>query len=198
MNLDVIKKVTCHAVAAPVERPFTSSRGWLYKTARLLHRRDRDQPTASSAGASATARRPSPRPTSTRSSAPRIVGRDAVRRRGDLGRPLQPHQGLRRQGHGGVGAERHRHRALGHRRQGLRPADPQADRRRPPHRGHLLRHRPVLHRHGPAGRGSRRGSAGLRRGRLHRGQDEDRPRRPEARHPPRRRGARRDRRRRRA
>ncbi len=27
-----IKKVTCHAVAAPVERPFTSSRGWLYKT----------------------------------------------------------------------------------------------------------------------------------------------------------------------
>ena len=27
-----IKKVTCHPVAAPVERPFTSSRGWLYKT----------------------------------------------------------------------------------------------------------------------------------------------------------------------
>jgi D-galactarolactone cycloisomerase len=27
-----VKKVTCHAVAAPVERPFTSSRGWLYKT----------------------------------------------------------------------------------------------------------------------------------------------------------------------
>ena len=27
-----IKKVTCHVVAAPVERPFTSSRGWLYKT----------------------------------------------------------------------------------------------------------------------------------------------------------------------
>lgn len=27
-----IKKVTCHVVAAPVEKPFTSSRGWLYKT----------------------------------------------------------------------------------------------------------------------------------------------------------------------
>ena len=27
-----IKKVTCHVVAATVERPFTSSRGWLYKT----------------------------------------------------------------------------------------------------------------------------------------------------------------------
>ena len=27
-----IKKVTCHVVAAPVERPFTSSRGWLYRT----------------------------------------------------------------------------------------------------------------------------------------------------------------------
>ena len=26
-----IKKVTCHVVAAPVERPFTSSRGWQYK-----------------------------------------------------------------------------------------------------------------------------------------------------------------------
>jgi D-galactarolactone cycloisomerase len=30
--MSTIKKVTCHAVAAPVERPFTSSRGWLYKT----------------------------------------------------------------------------------------------------------------------------------------------------------------------
>ncbi len=28
----VIRKVTCHVVASPVERPFTSSRGWLYKT----------------------------------------------------------------------------------------------------------------------------------------------------------------------
>ncbi len=27
-----IRKVICHVVAAPVERPFTSSRGWLYKT----------------------------------------------------------------------------------------------------------------------------------------------------------------------
>ena len=27
-----LKKVTCHVVSAPVERPFTSSRGWLYKT----------------------------------------------------------------------------------------------------------------------------------------------------------------------
>jgi D-galactarolactone cycloisomerase len=32
MNPTVIKKVSCHVVAAPVERPFTSSRGWLYKT----------------------------------------------------------------------------------------------------------------------------------------------------------------------
>jgi D-galactarolactone cycloisomerase len=27
-----IKRVTCHVVSAPVQRPFTSSRGWLYKT----------------------------------------------------------------------------------------------------------------------------------------------------------------------
>lgn len=27
-----IKSVTCHHLSAPVERPFTSSRGWLYKT----------------------------------------------------------------------------------------------------------------------------------------------------------------------
>ncbi len=27
-----IKKVSCHVVSAPVARPFTSSRGWLYKT----------------------------------------------------------------------------------------------------------------------------------------------------------------------
>ena len=27
-----IKKVSCHVVAAPVQKPFTSSRGWLYKT----------------------------------------------------------------------------------------------------------------------------------------------------------------------
>ena len=32
MNPSPIKKVTCHVVSAPVERPFTSSRGWLYKT----------------------------------------------------------------------------------------------------------------------------------------------------------------------
>ncbi len=30
--MNPIKKVTCHVVSAPVERPFTSSRGWLYKT----------------------------------------------------------------------------------------------------------------------------------------------------------------------
>ncbi len=30
--MSVIKKVSCHVVAAPVARPFTSSRGWLYKT----------------------------------------------------------------------------------------------------------------------------------------------------------------------
>src|SRR6195952_1810304 len=28
----IIKKITSHVVAAPVQRPFTSSRGWLYKT----------------------------------------------------------------------------------------------------------------------------------------------------------------------
>ena len=32
MSPSPIRKVTCHAVAAPVERPFTSSRGWLYKS----------------------------------------------------------------------------------------------------------------------------------------------------------------------
>jgi L-alanine-DL-glutamate epimerase and related enzymes of enolase superfamily len=30
--MSIIKKVTCHVVSAPIERPFTSSRGWLYKT----------------------------------------------------------------------------------------------------------------------------------------------------------------------
>lgn len=30
--MSLIKKVTCHVVSAPVDRPFTSSRGWLYKT----------------------------------------------------------------------------------------------------------------------------------------------------------------------
>jgi len=29
--VSLIKKITCHVVSAPVERPFTSSRGWLYK-----------------------------------------------------------------------------------------------------------------------------------------------------------------------
>ncbi len=32
MDRSPIRQVTCHVVAAPVERPFTSSRGWLYKT----------------------------------------------------------------------------------------------------------------------------------------------------------------------
>jgi D-galactarolactone cycloisomerase len=32
MTPTVIKRVTCHVVSAPVQRPFTSSRGWLYKT----------------------------------------------------------------------------------------------------------------------------------------------------------------------
>ncbi|GAB2909792.1 mandelate racemase/muconate lactonizing enzyme family protein [Paralcaligenes ginsengisoli] len=30
--MDQIKKVVCHLVSAPIERPFTSSRGWIYKT----------------------------------------------------------------------------------------------------------------------------------------------------------------------
>lgn len=30
--MDQIKKITCHAVSAPIARPFTSSRGWIYKT----------------------------------------------------------------------------------------------------------------------------------------------------------------------
>ncbi|MVW80408.1 mandelate racemase/muconate lactonizing enzyme family protein [Bordetella sp. 02P26C-1] len=30
--MTAIKKITCHVVSAPVERPFTSSRGWLYKS----------------------------------------------------------------------------------------------------------------------------------------------------------------------
>lgn len=29
--MSLIKKIMCHVVSAPVERPFTSSRGWLYK-----------------------------------------------------------------------------------------------------------------------------------------------------------------------
>ena len=30
--MSVIEKITCHVVSAPIQRPFTSSRGWLYKT----------------------------------------------------------------------------------------------------------------------------------------------------------------------
>jgi len=30
--MSIIKSVKCHAVSAPIARPFTSSRGWLYKT----------------------------------------------------------------------------------------------------------------------------------------------------------------------
>ena len=30
--MSTIKKVTCHVVSAPIARPFTSSRGWIYKT----------------------------------------------------------------------------------------------------------------------------------------------------------------------
>jgi D-galactarolactone cycloisomerase len=30
--LSTIKKITCHVVTTPIQRPFTSSRGWLYKT----------------------------------------------------------------------------------------------------------------------------------------------------------------------
>ena len=33
MNPSPIKKVTCHVVAAPVERPFTSSRGYVSSAA---------------------------------------------------------------------------------------------------------------------------------------------------------------------
>lgn len=29
--MSIIKKVTCHVVSAPIARPFTSSRGWIYK-----------------------------------------------------------------------------------------------------------------------------------------------------------------------
>src|SRR5690606_27189728 len=31
-EMSPIKKVTCHVVSAAIEKPFTSSRGWLYKT----------------------------------------------------------------------------------------------------------------------------------------------------------------------
>lgn len=30
--MSIIKNITCHVVSAPIQRPFTSSRGWLYKT----------------------------------------------------------------------------------------------------------------------------------------------------------------------
>ena len=30
--MSTVKSVTCHVVTTPIERPFTSSRGWLYKT----------------------------------------------------------------------------------------------------------------------------------------------------------------------
>ena len=43
----------------------------------------------------------------------------------------------------------------------VRQAGSQADRRRLPHRGRCLRHRAVLHRHGPPGRRGGRGGARL-------------------------------------
>ena len=68
-------------------------------------------------------------------------------------------------------------------------AGAQADRRRLSQRGHPLRHRPLLHRHEPPGRGGGRGGAGIQERRLPRHQDEDRPGRPQARRQTRRRGA---------
>ena len=112
-----------------------------------------------------------------------------VRRRGDLGGPLQSHQGLRHDRHGDLGHLRHRHRAVGHHGPRRRQAGAQADRRRLSQRGHSLRHRPLLHRHGSAGRGGGRRGAGVQERRLSRHQDEDRPGRPQARCQARRRGA---------
>ncbi|CAA9220706.1 MAG: Gluconate dehydratase, partial [uncultured Acetobacteraceae bacterium] len=108
-------------------------------------------------------------------------GAGPVRRRGGVGRPLQPHQGLRRdrlRRHRDLG---HRHRAVGRHRPRRGQADPQADRRRPPHGGDGLRHRPLLHRHGSADRGGGRRSGGVRGPGLPGHQNEDRARRPEAR-----------------
>ena len=93
-----IKKITCHVVAAPVARPFTSSRGWLYKTRGTVPRRDRDRRRHRRLGRML-------RPVGRRQGLHRHPVRAArdrprsVRRRGDLGGPLQPHQGLRPEGH---------------------------------------------------------------------------------------------------
>ena len=126
-----VTDVICHLLQSKVDRPFTSARGWTLRHASLLRRRDRDgrwrhrlgrvlRPGRGEQGADRDAVRPArhrPRP---------------LRRRGGVGGPLQPHQGLRRAGLLHHRALRHRHRALGHHGPRHRQAGPQADRRRLP------------------------------------------------------------------
>ena len=82
-----IKKITCHVVAAPVARPFTSSRGWLYKTRGTclveIETDDGIVGWGECYGPSAVAKAFIDTPAGAARDRPR-----SVRRRGDLGGPL--------------------------------------------------------------------------------------------------------------
>ena len=118
------------------QRPFTSSRGWLYKTRGTclveIETDDGIVGWGECYGPSAVAKA-----FIDTQLAPRVIGRDPfdveviwedlynrIKDYGPKGMSIAAHQ-------------RHRHRAVGHRRQGLQQADPQADRRRVPHRSRL-------------------------------------------------------------
>ena len=170
-----IKKITCHVVAAPVARPFTSSRGWLYKTRGTclveIETDDGIVGWGECYGPSAVAKA-----FIDTQLAPRVIGRDPfdveviwedlynrIKDYGTKGMAISAISGIDIALWDIIGKACNKpvHKLIGG---AFRTeVDP-------------LRHRPLLHRHGPAGRGGGRGSARLcQERRLPRDQDEDRP-----------------------
>ena len=98
-----VTSVTCHLLQSKVDKPFVSARGWLYAT-----RSSCLVEIATDEGITGWGECYGP------AAVDKALHRDAVRaarhrprpvrRRGDLGGPLQPDQGLRREGHGDHGA----------------------------------------------------------------------------------------------
>ena len=183
-----ITDVACHILQCKVDKPFVSARGWVYGTrSTCVVEISTDEGITGWGecyGPAAVAKTF----IETQYKA-RVVGRDPFDVEAiweDLYNRIKDYGTT---GHGDLGHLRHRHRAVGHHGPRRRQAGAQADRRRLSQRGHPLRHRPLLHRHGPPGRGGGRGGAGVQERRLPRHQDEDRPGRPQARRQARRRGA---------
>ena len=170
-----ITDVIAHQLQVNVDEPFTSSRGWYYKTKGALVVEVRTDegitgwgdcygPAAVCKAIVDTLLKPS------------VVGKDPfdveviwealynkVKDYGLSGMTISGHQ-------------RRRHRALGHHRQGVQEADSQADRRQLPAAGGGVRDRALLQEHGPPERGGGGGGARLRGAGLPLDQDEDRPR----------------------